>query len=102
MAITKLEEEYLNKINKIWDREGLLFVDKIKMSMKVVDDIDKIKWPKRVPANLLELTKTVLKSTLLRAIGGNIRKVLLSSGETPKQSFQQSSLKERLFWKLRN
>ncbi len=71
---TELEEEYLDKIVRIWRRERLTIPEKIGRSLKVVNSIDKIKWPKRASSNLSELIKISLESTLLRAIEESIER----------------------------
>ena len=65
---TDLEQEYLDKIVKIWNGRKLMISEKIEKSLKVVDSIDKIKWSKETPANLTEFAKISLKSTLLQAV----------------------------------
>ena len=101
--IVELEEEYLGKIAKIWDKEELMIEERIKMSLRVVDDIDKVKWPKGVPVNLLELAKTTLKATLLLEIKGNVRKVLPCFIETsPKVISDPRVSLQDILWKLRN
>ena len=96
MEITELEKEYLNKISKIWEKRELAISGKIKASMEIVESIDEIRWPKRAPANLVELVKTTLKSTLLREIGENVRRVVSGPAIPTK------TLTQRIFWRLRN
>jgi len=69
---TELEKEYLSKITEIWNKKKLTISQKIKKSMKVVDSIDKIKWPKEIPANLIEFAKVSLEIVLLQEVEENI------------------------------
>ena len=71
---TELEKEYLSKIIEIWNKRKLTISQKIKKSMKVVDSIDKIKWPKEIPANLIKFAEISLKIILLQAVEENLSK----------------------------
>ena len=93
---SELEKEYLSKITKIWEKRELAISEKIKVSMKVVDSIDKIKWPKKVPSNLVELVRMTLKSILLQEIEENVWRVVSGSAIPTKTPAQ------RLLWNLRN
>ena len=96
---TDFEQEYLDKITKIWGKKWKI-PKKIEKSLKVVDSIDKIKWPKGIPANLskfIRLAEISLKLTLLQAVQDNImnefpgiessdvKKVFLETTEQRKQ-----------------
>ena len=89
-----LEEEYLSKITKIWNRKNPTITAKIKMSMEVVNNVDWIEWPKKAPKILSELAGKSLKEVLLQSIGDNIKRAILSPiTETSVQNF---------FWRSRN
>ena len=71
---TELEKEYLSKIAEIWNGRKLKISEKIKKSLKVVNSIDKIKWPKEIPTNLIEFAKISLRLILLQAVEENLSK----------------------------
>lgn len=61
--LTPFEQDYINKIDRIWERDDLTIPQKLRNAQKVIDSVDNI-WPKNIPANFIVLAINSLKLSL--------------------------------------